>query len=186
MERLIKFIKSIKLKQILTVFLAGTLLVISTACSKGNVAQAQGKKLTQSSERAMSDTSDKDKMGEQSFQGGMNKYNDDPRYDSGTAATKTKTLIDTAERRKADDLGEYTDNVLERSVLNKDVDEKALKGFSRKLENNKDKAAEYVDEKSDKLKSNLEKVPGETKKVFDEAVDNAKGAIDDRVVLPKK
>lgn len=180
MERLIKFIKSIKLKQILTVFLAGTLLVISTACSKGNVAQAQGKKLTESSERAiMSDSSDRDKMGEQSFQGGMNKYNDDPRYDSGAAAAKTKTLIDTAERRKADDLGEYGDNVLERSVFNKDVDEKALKGFSRKLENNKDQALDYVDDKSDKLKNNLERVPGESKKVFDEAVDNAKDAIND-------
>ncbi|HEY9767917.1 MAG TPA: DUF6658 family protein [Coleofasciculaceae cyanobacterium] len=185
MERLIKFIKSIKLKQILTVFLAGSLLVISTACNKDNIAQAKGKEYTETSQRAMSDTSDKDKMGEQSFQGGMNKYNDDPRYDSGTAAGKTKTLIDTAERRKADDLGEYGDNVLERSVFNKDVDEKALKGFSRKLEYNKDKAADYVDDKSDKLKNNLERVPGESKRVFDEAVDNAKGAIDDRVVLPE-
>ena len=176
MKKLIKIIKSFKLKQILTVFLAGSLLAISTACSNdGNLAQSGGQTYTDNAKRAMSDTYD-DYDADQSFKGGMNGYNDDRRYDSGTAA-KAKTLVDTAKRRKADNLGEYTDNVLERSVLNEDVSEKATEAASRKLEKNKDQAAEYIDEKSDKLKRNLERVPGETKRVFDEAVDNAKDAI---------
>ena len=184
MKKLIKIIKSIKLRQILTVFLAGSLLVISTACNSGNVAQTGGKTYTDNAKKAMSDTYD-DYDADQSFKGGMNGYNDDRRYDAETAA-KAKTLVDTAKRRQADDLGEFTDNVLQRSVLNEDVNEKATKAFSDKLERNKDKALEYVDDKSDKLQRNLEKVPGETKEVFDAAVDTAQDAAEDAARATEK
>ena len=178
MKKLIKIIKSLKLKQILTVFLAGSLIAISTACSNdGNVAQAGGKTYTDNAKRAMSDTYD-DYDANQNFKGGINGYDDDRRYDSETAG-KAQTLIDTAKRRKADDLGEYTDNVLERSVLNGDVDEKATESFSDKLERNKDKASNYIDNKSDKLQRNLERVPGETKEVLDKAADTAQDAAQD-------
>ena len=78
-------IKSINIRQILTVFLAGCLLVISTACSQGNMAQAGGKAYTETAKRAMSDTYD-DYDANQDFQGGMNGYNDDRRYNAETAA----------------------------------------------------------------------------------------------------
>ena len=184
MKKLIKILKSINLRKTLTVFLAGSLVFISTACNQGNVAQAGGKEYTETAKRAMSDTYD-DYDSEQSFKGGMNGYNDDRRYDSETAA-KAKTLVDTAKRRKADDLGEFTDNVLERSVLNEDVNEKATKAFSRKLENNKDKALEYVDDKSDKLQRNLERVPEKSKEVFEGAVDTAQEAADDAAKATSK
>ena len=174
MEKLIKIIKSIKLKQVLTVFLAGSLLIISTACSKGNVAQAGGREYTETSKRAMSDTYD-DYDANQSFKGGMNGYNDDRRYDSGTAA-KTKTLIDTAKRRQGDDLGDYADQITDRAG---DKIEQAQREIPRKLKGNLDSAAEYIDEKSDKLQDNLSKVPGESKKVFNQAVDNAQNAAED-------
>ena len=182
MKKLIQIIKNLPIKQILTVFLASSLVFVSTACNKGNVAQSEGKGYTQGAEPT-ADTYD-ERNDNQSFEGGMNGYNDDRRYDAGTAA-KAKELVDTAKRRQADNLGEFVDNVGERSVLNEDVNEKATKAFSRKLENNKDKALEYIDDKSDKLKGNLERLPGETKKVIDEAGNTAKQAIDDRVALPK-
>ncbi len=175
MKKLIQIIKNLPIKQILTVFLASSLVFVSTACNKGNVAQAEGKEYIQAA-KTTSDTYD-EYDANQSFKGGMNGYNDDRRYDAGTAA-KTKELIDTAERRKADNLGEYIDNVGERSLLNEDVNEKATKAFSRKLENNKDKALEYVDDKSDKLKRNISNAPDEAKKVFEEAKDNAQDALD--------
>ncbi len=183
MKKLIQIIKNLPIKQILTVFLASSLVFVSTACNKGDVAQAEGKGYTQAEGKGYtqaadpkSDTYDERNVN-QSFKGGMNRYNDDPRYDAGTAA-KTKQLVDTAKRRKADNLGEYVDNVGERSVLNKDVNEKATKAFSRKLENNKDKALDYVDDKSDKLKRNVSNAPDEAKKVFEEAKNNAKDALD--------
>ena len=177
MLSIIQNLKSINIRQVVTVFLAGCLLVVSTACSKGNIAQAGGQAYTETAKRAMSDTYD-DYDANQSFKGGMNGYNDDRRYDAKTAA-KAKELVDTAKRRQADSFGEFVDNVGERSVFNEDVNEKATKAFSSKLERNKDKALEYVDDKSDKLQRNLEQVPGKTKKVFDEAVDTAQDALDD-------
>ena len=190
MKTLIKIIKSFRLRQVLTVFLAGCLLLISTACNQGtvaradgNAAQAGGREYTETAKRAGSDTYD-DYDANQSFKGGMNGYDDDRRYDSGTAA-KAQTLIDTAKRRQADDLGEFTDNVLERSVLNGDVNEKATKAFSDKLERNKDKALNYVDDKSDKLGRNLERVPGKTKEVFEGAVDTAQDAAEDASTAAK-
>lgn len=190
MKTLIKIIKSFRLRQVLTVFLAGCLLLISTACNQGtvaradgNAAQAGGREYTETAKRSGSDTYD-DYDAEQSFKGGMNGYNDDRRYDSDTAA-KAQTLIDTAKRRKADDLGEFTENVVERSVLNGDVDEKATGAFSDKLERNKDKALNYVDNKSDKLGRNLEKVPGKTQEVFEGAVDTAQDAAQDAAEATK-
>ena len=190
MKTLIKIIKSFRLRQVLTVFLAGCLLLISTACNQGtaaradgNKAQAGGREYTEAGKRAGSDTYD-DYDSELPFKGGINGYDDDRRYDSETSA-KARTLIDTAKRRQADDLGEYTDNVLERSVLNGDVDERATEAFSNKLERNKDKALNYVDDKSDKLGRNLKRVPGETKEVFEGAVDTAQDAAEDAAKAAK-
>lgn len=183
MRNIIRFIKSIKIKQILTVFLVGSLVLVSTACNKGNVAQAGGQEYTETAKRAGSDTYD-DYDADQSFKGGMNGYNDDRRYDSETAA-KAKELVDTAERRKVDNLGEFVDNVGERSVLNEDVNERATRKFSNKVERNKDKALDYIDEKSDKLGSRLEKLPGETKEVVEGAVDTAQDAAEDAAKATK-
>ena len=182
-KNIIQAIKSINIRQILTVFLAGCLLVVSTACSKGSVAQA-GSKAGMEASRLASDTYDKYDAKE-APKGGMNKYNDDRRYDS-KAAAKAKTLVDTAKRRQADNMGEFTDNVLERSVGNEGVNERATESFSRKLERNKDKAANYVDNKSDKLGRNLEKVPGGVKNVVKGAADTAQNAVEDASRATKK
>ena len=181
MKYIYQFVRNIKLKRILTVLLASSLLVISTACSSNDVAQAESKAVA-----ATSDTYN-GVENEQSYEGGINGYNDDPRYNSDKSNKgKVQTLIDTAQRRKADGLGEYTDNVLERSVLNEDVNERATKAFSNKVERNKDKAAEYIDNKSDKLQRNLERVPGKTKEVVEGAVDTAQDAAQDAAKATKK
>ena len=182
MKNIYQFLKNIKLKRILTVFLASSLLVISTACSNGansDVARSKSESIA-----ASSDTYDKYDRNE-SYKGGMNSYSDDRRYDSDAAA-KAQTLVDTAKRRKADSLGEYTDNVIERSVVNEDVNERATKAFSNKLERNKDKAAEYIDNKSDKLGRNIQKLPGQTKNVVEGAADTAQDAAQDAAKATKK
>ena len=187
MENIYQFIKNINLKKVLTVLFASSLLIVSTACSNNDVAQVGEKAVAISSQNSASNTYD-DYDAEQSYKGGMNGYNDDPRYNSGTKsnANKVQTLMDTAKRRKADDLGDFTDNVLERSVVNEDANEKATKAFSNKLERNKDKAVDYVDDKSDKLQRNLEKVPGGAKDVFEGAVETAQDAAEDATKATKK
>lgn len=163
--------------------MAGCLLVVSTACSQGSVAQT-GNKAGMEASRLASDTYDKYDARE-TPKGGINNYSDDRRYNSKTAA-KAKALVDTAKRRQVDDLDEFTDNVLERSVGNEGVNEKAIKSFSRKVERNKDKALNYVDDKSDKLGRNLEKVPGGTKDVLKGAANTAQNAVEDATRATKK
>jgi hypothetical protein len=174
MKKLIKILNSIKIKQVLTVLMAGCLLVISTACSDGNVAQKGGKAYTETAKRAMSDTYDKYDAN-QSFKGGMNGYNDDPRYDAKTAA-KTKKLIDQAKSRQKDNLGEYASDVTERA--GKQIKE-AQKDVPRALQSRKEDAVQDIQKRTNTLQKNLRNVPDETRKVFDEATDTAKNAIDD-------
>ncbi len=174
MQNLIQTIKFIKIRQVLTVFLAGCLLVISTACSQGNIAQSGGKAYTETAKRAMSDTYD-DYDANQDFKGGMNGYNDDRRYDAETAA-KTKALVDNdarvRNRQQEADLGDYAEEITDRA-------EKVSQDASRTLQANQEKAVNYIQDKSENLKNNLSEVPGEAKKVFDEATDTAQNAIID-------
>jgi gas vesicle protein len=181
MKNIIRAIRSINFRQILTVFLAGCLLVISTACSQDDVAKTGTTAKTEAS-RLASDTYDKYDAN-QDYKGGINAYNDDRRYNAKTAA-KAKGLVDTAKRRQADDLGEYVDNVKERAI-NEKTTKKATAGISRRLEENKDNALGYIDDKSDKLQRNLGKVPGGAKDVFDEATDTAQGAVKDATKAAK-
>ncbi|HHP7232782.1 MAG TPA: DUF6658 family protein [Xenococcaceae cyanobacterium] len=174
MKKLFQIIKSLRLKQILAVFLAGSLLVISTACSKGNVAQAGGRAYTETGKRAMSDTYD-DYDANQSFKGGINGYNDDPRYNAETAA-KTKALVDQAKARQKDNLGDYADNITDRAG---DKINQAKKDVPRTLQANTERAAKDIQKRTETLKENVGNAPGEAKKVFDEAVDTAQNAVDD-------
>ena len=159
MRDLIQIIKSIKIKQILTVFLASCLLLVSTACSKGNIAQTGGQTYTETAKRAMSDTYD-DYDTDQEFKGGMNGYNDDRRYDAETAA-KAKTLVDTAKSRQKDDLGDYADSITDRAG---NKIEEAKREIPSSIQSKKNETVQAVKEKSSKLQDNLEAVPGETNK----------------------
>lgn len=181
MRDLIKIIKSIKIKQILTVFLASCLLLVSTACSKGNIAQTGGQTYTETAKRAMSDTYD-DYDADQEFKGGMNGYNDDRRYDAETAA-KAKTLVDTAKSRQKDDLGDYADSITDRAG---NKIEEAKREIPNSLQSKKNETVQAVKEKSSKLQDNLEAVPGETKQVIDEATDTAQKAVEDATEATEK
>ena len=174
MQSLIKIIKSINIRQVLTVFLAGSLLVISTACSQGNMAQTGGKAYTETAKRAMSDTYD-DYDANQDFKGGMNGYNDDRRYNAETAA-KAKALVDTAKSRQKDNLGEYAEDIVDRAG---DKIEAAKRDIPRGIKETKDDAMRDIQARTDKLQDNLSKAPDAAKEVFDEAADTAQNAIKD-------
>lgn len=174
MKKLIQIIKSLNFKQVLTAFLAGSLLVISTACSDGNVAQSGGKAYTDTANKSMSDTYDKYDAN-QSFEGGMNNYNDDPRYDT-KAGADTKTLVDRAKSRQTDDLGEYFGNIGDRAG---DRINDAKRDVPRTINARKEDTVRDVQQRTDTLKNNLKNAPGEAKKVFEGAKDTAGNAIND-------
>ena len=169
MIKLIDAIKSIKIRQIITVFLAGSLLFISTACSQNTVAETK----TEADVAVSSDYDNYD--ANQEYKGGMNGYNDDRRYDSKTAA-KAKVLVDTAESRQEDNLGDYAESITDRAG---DKIKEAKNKIPSALQSNKEDAVEYLQSKSDKLQRNLSKVPEETKEVLDGATDTAQKALQD-------
>ena len=181
MKKIINSIKNIKIKQVFTALLVGCLLVVTTACSQNAVSDAT----TSEPPSANGAPRGYDKYdANQEYRGGINGYDDDRRYDGGTSS-KVKELLDTANKRKVDDLGEFADNIGDRAI-NEKTTERALGKFSDKLERNKDKAAKYIDNKSDKLERNLERVPGETKRVFKGAADTAEDAVEDATKATKK
>ena len=174
MNKLIQIIKNIKLKQVLTVFLAGSLLVISTACSRGNMPQAGGKAYTDTGKRAMSDTYD-DYDANQSFQGGMNGYNDDRRYDEETAA-KAQELVDTAKSRQTDNFGEYVENITDRTQENVEA---AQREIPRNLKAKTEEAVQNVKERSQTLKENVSDASSDARQALDEATDTAQQTVED-------
>jgi hypothetical protein len=149
MKKIIQLIKSWQLKQVFVIFLAGSLLFISTACSQGKVASTRN-----NVERQLADTYDKYDANQPS-QGGMNVYNDDPRYDNPEVQAKTKALIDRAKSRNApyDNVGEYFDRVTDEAGANfNDAKEDISKGFregSRNLKNNVDNATNNLKNAAD-------------------------------------
>ena len=165
MKNLMRIIKSINIKQVVTVFLAGCLLMVSTACSQSTMAETGGR----------SDMAKSEMSGTQDFKGGMNGYNDDRRYDAGTAA-KAKGLVDTAKSRQKDSLEDYAESITDRAG---NKIEQAKRDIPRTLENNKEDAVDYVQNKSDKLQRNLSKIPGGAKDIIDEAGDTAQNAVED-------
>lgn len=193
MRNIIQFLKSIKIKQVLTAFLVGCLLLISTACSQDSVAKT-GNKAELAGRNAMSKDYDRGAASDtydrydanQQYKGGVNSYNDDQRYDydAGTAA-KTKNLVDTAKRRQVDNLGDNdnVDNVGDRA---KNAVRKAKREIPRNLKDNQEDAVDYVQNKSDKLQRNLSKVSDGAKDVFDETTSSIQDTLNDAGKVTKK
>lgn len=180
MRNIIQIIKSIKIRQVITVFLAGCLLVISTACSQDIAAKVPGKADTEVTKTASQPTPNTydEYDANQSYKGGMNGYNDDRRYDAGTTA-KTKELINTAKSRQTGgDVGEYVEDISDRAGNQL---KQAKRDIPRAIKGNTQEASEYLQDKSGNLKDNLSKVPGGAQEVFEGAKENAKNAVKDAI-----
>jgi|GEM_PF-2559597 len=184
MQDLIRNIKKSGIKQMFAALLVGCLLMVTTACSQG-VDGVTTRETSQTYQGNARDTYDSYDANE-NYKGGMNGYDDDRRYDSGTTA-KAKGLVDSAKNRQADSFEEVVDNLGNPEIDKKEkAAEKSLGRFADKLDRNKDKAAEYIDNKSDKLQRNIEKVPSGAKNVFEGAVDTAQDALEDATEATQK
>ncbi len=106
MSKVISWLKSIRLDRILTVFMAGILLLASTACG-GSKVLAKNADDVRSEVPGGAVTSQ--------YQGGMNNYSDvDPRKNTSEARAKAKALIDNAQRnidqKSVDSREQYVEN----------------------------------------------------------------------------
>lgn len=140
MNKLMNWIKSIRLERVVTAFLVGLLLFVSTACSKG--VQAQTKPLTADQIREEVPSSAVTNQ----YKGGMNDYEDvDPRKNTTEANTKAKALVDNARK-----------NINEKSV---DSPEQFVENYRNgtPLGERVKRIGEDVSDSVDSIKDNLSK-----------------------------
>ncbi|MGV2827467.1 hypothetical protein [Myxosarcina sp. GI1(2024)] len=177
MKRIINLIRSLQLRNLLIVFLASTLLLFSTACNQGP-RTASDKTITEEI-TAQSDRGYDALDTNQSAKGGMNNYNDDRRYDqplksSGkTVNERAEELINQSKRqtqKSQDDIGDYAEEI--GSGATKSV-KRAQKEIPQKLGERKDELVNATQDKAANLKKNVERLPEETSKAF-------QGAMEDR------
>ncbi len=172
MNRLIAALKRIRLGQILTAFLAGVLLFVSTACSSGKV-QAEtpnrrpevpaglqavpGKKNPRPEVPDEANTSTFSK-------GGMNDFSDvDPRINTSPASEKAKALVDNAEKNMIDqtsNLGENTKRILDKKGENAQDFGENLK---RSTEETKEKARGAAEDVAKETKQTVEDAKNATR-----------------------
>ena len=132
MNKVVDWLKSIRLDRIFTVFLVGILMFVSTACSGG----ASAKTADQIREEVPGSAVTNE------YKGGMNDYSDvDPRRNTTEAQAKAKGLVDNARKNieeKSVDSGEqYVENYRSGTPLGERV---------KRIGENVGKAAENVTE----------------------------------------
>lgn len=187
MNKLISAIKSIRLGQVLTAFLAGVLLLISTACT-GN-AQA---KMPQGD---MTRGAGSNPVGQkQPYEGGMNNFSDTaPGQAAKGTAEKTKALIDRAKRdintKGVDSVDQYVDNYRSGAPLGertKKITDNVrgaaqntaddVKGLGDRVSNATDRAGDKSKELGQNLKNGAENMAENTKRAGDSTARSAKNA----------
>jgi hypothetical protein len=143
MNKLMTWLKSIRVDRILTVFMAGLLLIITTACSGG--ASATTPDQVKTADKIRQEVPSGAVTNE--YKGGMNDYSDvDPRFNEKGVQTSAKGLVDNARRnieeKSIDSPQQYVENYRSGTPLGErvkrigedlgnaaeDVTEKAAKG----------------------------------------------------------
>lgn len=111
MSKVIAWLKNIRLDRILTVFMAGLLLFVSTACSGGASAKTAGgsAKTADQLRQEVPESAITNK-----YEGGMNDYSDvDPRQNIKGTQTKAKGLVDKAQKENAEKSVDSTEQYVE-------------------------------------------------------------------------
>ena len=201
MSKVIAWLKNIRLDRILTVFMAGLLLFVSTACSGGASAKTAGgsAKTADQLRQEVPESAITNK-----YEGGMNDYSDvDPRQSIKGTQTKAKGLVDKAQKENAEKSVDSTEQYVENyrsgtplgervKRLGEDVGESAQeltegvsKGTQKGLQNIKENAKDapsYTKETA-KETANVEPIKGVNNgmKNTQQTLDNAADAVKSKV-----
>lgn len=162
MNKLISTLKAIRLNQIFTVFLAGILVLVSTACSRTDTI----------ADKLPGNRGPNTPGQTQPYKGGMNNFNDvDSSRLNTEAATKAKALKDKVQSRinqkginGADDL---VDNVRAADPG------KQAQRFGKDVRNQAEDVKDNLKQFGDRGSKNLERNAGRAADKVERAVDNA-------------
>ncbi len=189
MNKVMDWLKSIRLDRVLTVFLVGVLLFVSTACSSGASAKTADELREEVPGSAVTNE----------YKGGMNDYSDvDPRFNEKGAEAKAKGLVDNAQRnineKSIDSPEQYVENYRSGTPFDervkrlgedvgesaKDIGKEAAKGGKENVQNAKEasKSAaqstkQAANETADTAKSKVKDNVNNTQQAVDQATGNA-------------
>ncbi|MEO8891279.1 MAG: DUF6658 family protein [Coleofasciculaceae cyanobacterium] len=157
MNILKNWLKNIRLDRILTAFMVGILMFVSTACSNG----AQAKTADQIKEEVPSSAVTNE------YKGGMNDYSDvDPRRNTTEAKTKAKALVDNAKRNTTEKIVDSPQQLGDR-----------VKGVGNKvgdaIGNIKENASDTIGDLKENVSKGTQKNLRQTQNLADDARDQA-------------
>jgi hypothetical protein len=171
MNKIISFLNPTRLLRILTVFLAGLLVIVTTACSDGpaNALDKNGRPEVPSN--AVSSP----------HRGGMNGYSDvDPRASTSGANSKANDIVKKAEgniQKGADNLDKYAENYRQGTPLNERA-ENLTENIGRSAKNTAEGVTKGAQRGVENLKENTQNAAKSVPNVVDDAKENAARAID--------
>jgi lysyl-tRNA synthetase class I len=182
MNKIITWLKRIRLDRIVTVFFAGILLFISTACGTTNaLAKTADDARQEVPSKAVTNT----------YKGGMNDYSDvDARRDTTEAKAKAKALIENAQRninqKSVDSPDRYADNYRSGTPLGERA-RRLGEDIGESAEEVTEGAAKGVQKGIQNIKENAQQAPGYLKQTgketanfdLDEAQTRANNSIKD-------
>ncbi len=173
------FISSLQLKQAFIAGLACFFLFSATACGT-NPTQAMDTPSYDSSNPYAKDTGPKRELYKptQKREGGMNNYNDDPRYDQASTKAEAKEMVKNAERnlqKRATNPKEALDNARERNQLGNNL-RQSSKNIGDATEQLKDDFSKGTEKGIKNLKANADRAKNAIPDIVDEATQNLKGA----------
>jgi len=185
-DRVNSFVKTLRLKQVLVVTLVGLLVITSTACSAADPRTSNNVGLNQGSYGASPYDKNDGPTRElykptQKREGGMNNYNDDPKYDRAETKAQRDKMVQRAEEnlsRRATSPKDVFSNIKNDNPLDdkaRDTSE-SIKASADKLVND---FSEGTRKGSRNLQENLDRASDSAPRIFNEAKRNAQGAVDD-------
>ncbi|MFB2897116.1 DUF6658 family protein [Aerosakkonemataceae cyanobacterium BLCC-F50] len=172
MKQIISFLNPTRLFRVLTVFLAGVLVIVTTACSDGpaNALDKNGRPEVPSN--AVSSP----------YRGGMNGYSDvDPRANTSGLNSKANDLVNKAEgniQKGADSFEKYADNYTSGTPLNERV-ENLTKDIGESTKNTAKDVTKGTQRGVENLKGNTQNAAKSVPNVVEEATQNAKNTARD-------
>jgi hypothetical protein len=184
MNKVTSWLNSIRLDRIVTAFLVGLLVFVSTACS-GNV-------LAKTADEIREEVPSSAVTNE--YKGGMNDYSDvDPRFNPSASNAKAKALVDNAQKnideKSIDSAEQYVENYRSGTPLGErvkrlgedigesadNVGKEAAKGAQENVQNAQE-AGKGLKDKGIQTKENTKDAAKGTAKDAKRAVDNASDA----------
>lgn len=195
MKKIVAFFQTFRLRQVVSVVLAGVFVLLSTACSNaGPLATASGQGRPEVPGDATASQ----------YKGGMNDFSDvDPRFDQSEASAKAKALKDNAERniktksinspedfvenyKSGAPIQERTKNIIDSTANTaKNLQEDVAKGTERGTENIKANTSDAVDKTASATKSKADEVGQSVQSASQSAAKTAERTAQDASDLAK-